>query len=341
MNRVVCAAALAYSFTLPAIALPVSIFDLDRIVEGADSVCVCRVNHVTRQLPRPDRAGRFQAECAVLAVFKGAHSEHVRVKALIDPSCCPGSAVLGDLSEGDVGILFLRLDPEQEYTFADNQHPWIPLSQFYGAQEQEGDVRERICRQLTAALESQTSAEALNALHWLALLEETVSREALDALAQSCDLHLRAAALKHLVAQDDISAIREAGDLLLSPDIDKLPKRDLHELAWALELKPDIVGIRTATALASSANTLVQRVGVRILRKVGDKTSIPYLMRALDAADRDTQMSAVVGLSRITGRKGASWREFMTGSQVEKERWKDWWRQEGEAEHGRTDGDFE
>ena len=88
-----------------------------------------------------------------------------------------------------------------------------------------------------------------------------------------------------------------------APASEKLKAFVEAELAWAVESEWDSVNVKLANRLAASDNAIVQRVGVRVLRRTGDETSIPYLVRALDADDKDTQMSVVVGLSRITGKK--------------------------------------
>jgi HEAT repeat protein len=155
-------------------------------------------------------------------------------------------------------------------------------------------------------------------------------------LHQADNKEIRLTALQRLAVEKNASAIEQAVEVLLVPS--GIPESQRSELAWSLESVADGVDVKLANRLAASHDATVQRVGVRILRKVGNPSSIPRLIRALDAADSDTRISAVVGLSRITGRQGPSWRAFTNAPDDEKQKWKAWWQEHGKdnaqgAEH--------
>jgi HEAT repeat protein len=157
-------------------------------------------------------------------------------------------------------------------------------------------------------------------------MDEDIPQDELLEFAKSENKELRVAALHRLLGYKNPTAICEVALLLLNPDRCKeLSNSQFGDLAWTLELEASCVSLDLANRLASSPNAKVQRIGVRILKEVGDSSSIPILIQVLDAKNIDTQISAIVALGRITGKKGPSWDEFRKNPSAETQKWKTWW----------------
>ena len=336
MNRVIYLLIVCFCFVRTILASPVSEFKINQIVEASDLIAVCKIQRVTEDLPQPNKPGHFEAECKVLSVFKGQSVDSVTVSTSLDLQVNPDNLGFGCLKKGDVAVLFLKNGKQDTFTFANKHHPKIPIVKFYVQHDAvTKSIHGRISTQLMEALKSDDPSEVRNGIRWLTEMGDNVSQDKLLQFAKSGDKGLRVAALQRLVCQKNTAAIRDAALLLLTPNIqEEILNSQLVELAWTLESNASSVDVYLANRLAASPNSTVQRIGVRILRKVGDRSSIPQLMRALDADDKDTQMSAVISLSRITGKKGPSWRDFMKDPSGEKQKWKVWWGKQGQGEIG-------
>jgi len=337
MNRVICFIVFFLCFVQSILAYLVSEFSIEQFVKSSDLICVCQVQRVVIVIPESDKQGYFEAECKVLSTFKGQSVKSVMISIFIDSRVNPDSLGFGCLRKGDVAILFLKGSKQATLEFAIKHHPKIPLVQFYEKYDvSTNSVQKRISTQLMAALESDNTAEVINGLHWLTEMNEDIPQDKLLQFSKSKNKDLRVVALQRLISYKNTTVIRDVALLLLSPDIHKeISQSQLAELAWTLESEASSVDLDLANRLAASSNDIVQRIGVRILREVGDNSSIPYLMLALDAENKDTKRSAVVALTRITGKKvsGSSWHEFMKNPSAETQKWKIWWQEKNSTKN--------
>jgi hypothetical protein len=335
MSRVTCSLAICFCLVKSAIASPMSEFRMDSLIESSNWIGVCQVQKVTMVRAEPHKPGLFEAECKVLSVFRGQSLENVIVSSLLDLQANRVNLAFGCLKKGDIAVLFLKNGKQDTFAFAHRHHPKIPLVKFYVQHDvATNSIHERVSTQLREALESNEPSEVINGIHWLTKIGDNVPQVRLIQFADSEDKGLRMAALQRLVVQNNTAAIRDVALLLLAPSIDEdILESQIVELAWVLESAAGGVDVALANRLAASANCTVQRIGVRILRVVGSRSSIPQLIRALDADDKDTQMSAVIGLSRIAGKKGPSFRDFMKDPSGETQKWRVWWAKQVQAEN--------
>ena len=334
MSRVISLLMIWFCFVSAILASPLSKFNIDELAGTSDLIAVCEVQQVTMVRAEPHKPGLFEAECNVLSVFKGQSLETLIVSTFLDLQSNRHNFGFGCLEKGDVAVLFLKNGKQDTFTFAHRHHPKIPLVKFYVQHDvATNSIHESVSTQLREALESNEPSEVVNGIHWLTKIGDKVQQARLLQFADSEDKGLRMAALQRLVVQNNTAAIRDAALLLLAPGIDEeILEPQIVELAWLLESVAGGGDVALANRLAASANSTVQRIGVRILRKIGSRSSIPQLIRALDADDKDTQMSAVIALSRITGKKGPGWQEFMRDPSNETRKWKVWWAKQAQAE---------
>lgn len=91
-----------------------------------------------------------------------------------------------------------------------------------------------------------------------------------------------------------------------------------------------------AEKLAGSDNVLLRFATVYALRHIGNESSLPILVRALDDENFDTRFSAVHGLAVIAGKldHAPAHRMFKENEQKYLGFWKEWWREEGKSRHG-------
>ena len=316
---------------IKSIAMPISVFNFDQIVESSELVCVCSVLKVTLENPRQDKDGIFEAQCEVLSRFKGQSADQITVVSYILMNTRPYNLGFGSLKEGDVAVVFLKQEKGQNiYSFANMHHPRITLGKYYAQQDtRTWTIRKRVRAQLLSALDSETPEQVVAALFWLREMGETVKRDKLYELARAEHLSTKIAALRSLVSQKDMVGIKKASAFLLVPSpMDDVIRQQFVDLVWSLA--DNSVPTILANQLAASKDITVSRVGFDLLMNVGDKSSIPVLIHSLDSENRDVHMSAIVALSRITGKKGPSAREFMQNPDSEKEKWRKWWRKEAE-----------
>jgi hypothetical protein len=330
MNKIVCLLIVLLSITKSIIGVPISDFQINQLLEESEVIGVCKVRDTVTVFPCPEKDGCFEAKCDVLSTLKGQTLSNLTVVTYINPYVNPVNLGFGCLKEGDISILFLKNEKDNIFDFANVEHPKISLYKFYEQQDvPTNSVKQRIRSQLIQALNSNDPQEVINGIYWLTEMDEDVPQERLIQFTKSKNMDLRLAALRRLISYKNPTAIREVALLLLSPDIYKeISNSQFFDLAWTLELEASCVSLDLANRLASSTNAKVQRIGVRILKEVGDSSSIPHLISALDAENIDTQISAIVALSRITGKKGPGWNEFMKNPSAETQKWKNWWQEE-------------
>lgn len=95
-----------------------------------------------------------------------------------------------------------------------------------------------------------------------------------------------------------------------------------------------------AEKLAGSDNTFLRYATVYALRSIGNESSLPILVRALDDERSDTRFAAVHGLAVIAGKldHAPAHRMFKKNEQKYLGFWKEWWREEGRSRYGTREG---
>jgi hypothetical protein len=332
MNKVICLMVFFLGLLQSGFAYPPSMFDIGLLVESSDFIGVCEVMQTALEKPTVDESGRFEVKCIVLSTIKGRRLKNITIETFLDWKVNYDNKGFGTLKNGDIDILFLKESKKNIFDFAVNQHPKISLVKFYDILDTEtNNAQEKISMQLMQALDSDNPKEVTNAIFWLTEMKEDIPQDKLLEFSKSENKDLRVASLRRLIRYKNKAAIRDASLWLLTPNIHKeISQSQFAELAWTLESEASSVDLDLANRLAASSNDIVQRIGVRILKEVGDSSSIPYLVLALDAENNDTKRSAVVALTRITGKKvsGSSWHEFMKNPSAETQKWKTWWQEE-------------
>jgi len=106
--------------------------------------------------------------------------------------------------------------------------------------------------------------------------------------------------------------------------------RDVFTRKPAKSLRPG------AEKLAGSGNAFLRYATVYALRSIGNESSLPILVRALDDERSDTRFAAVHGLAVIAGKldHAPAHRMFKKNGQKYLGFWKEWWTEEGRSKYG-------
>jgi hypothetical protein len=328
MNRVICLIVFLLCFVQSVQGYLVPLFQIEQLVESSDFIGICQAEQVTTVDPKPEKQGEFTAECKVLATLKGENMESITVLTFLGDTNRRNKG-FRCLKKGDIAVLFLKHEKQNTFDFANKYHPKIPLFKFYEEQSvATNNIQKRISSQLMQALESDNPEEVTSAIFWLTETKEDIPQDKLLEFSKSENKDLRVASLRRLIRYKNKAAIRDASLWLLTPDINtKLTESQLYDFAWPLALEATSVDLGLANKLASSSNKIVQRIGVCILKEIGDNSSIPILIEALEAKNIETQRSAYIALSRITGYKGTVWDEFWKNPSADIQKWKNWWQE--------------
>jgi hypothetical protein len=326
------------------LAYPPSMFDIDLLIESSDFIGVCEVMQTALEKPTVDESGRFEVKCKVLSTIKGRRLKNITIETFHDRKVNYDNEGFGTLKKGDIDILFLKESKKNIFDFAVNQHPKIPLVKFYDILDTAtNNAQDQISMQLRRALESDKPEEVTKSIFWLTEMKEDISQEKLLKFTKSENMSLRLVALQRLVKYKNSTAIQDAGNILLNSKTynkifsaatnNRILKYQLVDLAYTLTSVADSVELDMANRFAASTNDMVQDIGVRILKKVGNRSSIPYLISALDAKNIDTQRSAYVALSIITGYKVSGRDEFRRNPSAETQKWETWWQEKNSTKN--------
>jgi len=322
--------AMVCALSFSAVAGPQAVFELEKVERAADLVVVVdvltcqQVGACEKTLNGRDYScNRMEATCRVLEVFKGqtTKGQQIGVEFLEEKDVPLG---LEDIRQGETSVLFLKAVHGELFVLANDQCSKVPLITFVpNITRLEGSLRENIGRQLIANLEDKNARQTENAICWANSIGCPIPEEVLVRMSKSTNLNIVVVALVPLVQQGNKPAIKDAINILLG-EHQAADRTRVESLAWALEGSAKNLSVDQANKLAASRDTLVKRVGIRILGTVGDDSSVPVLIGGLDATDKDTQYSAVVALCRVTGQRGPSWREFMQNRDAEVMKRKTW-----------------
>jgi hypothetical protein len=296
--------------TVMAAPAPVEI-DIPKLERSSDVICVAGV---TSAIPGKDGV---VVQCANVLSIKGDSRQDFTVLLGLSNSVTPGT----------VAFFFLRKDDDGSYVLTDKTMQLVVLPSF--AKEADDislPVGDRVIRQLQVVVNGNEPTWILRALDAAERIKYRLDEESLWKLNGHADVALASTALRLLVDQRQPQAIRKAIDVLTLGDAPRNEAPQLERLAWAVQKVADSVSVEDANKIAQVSNPAIATFGVRILREVGDRSSVPVLMWQLSEARGQVQYDALVALCRITKRPGPSWKEFFDNPDIEVTKWKEWWK---------------
>lgn len=289
-----------------AVAGPVTPVRIDQLVEKSDVVATGFVTSVTPRGPTivhlsggsqfPGRV--FAADIAVTQILKGPEDT---------------SVLRCEFVVADVRVAFRALPPSRDilvFLSAVGDHyeptnpyfsfvPTVPVPQVQGA-----SPIDRVMSVLGAVLDSPSAnpQEKAEIVDTLSLASAPSARVLLRKILVGEDMNLRLRAAAALMRQGDVAALKVAADALV--DSPKALEPDMiQRLNGAVAFGIKSPGaIPSLSRLMAASDVETRRAAAAALRRTAAPDAISALISALSDTDTDVQYSAVMGLSKITGK---------------------------------------
>lgn len=233
----------------------------------------------------------------------------------------------GVVGRGQFAIFFLKRINEG-YQVLDPVYPSVIA--IPGAPGATGSAVDRVTAELAYVLvcPQASSLERKQSVYALRTLRTQAARSALAIGARDHDDSVRVGAMAALLAQNDISFLAPAADLMLQPSQSRSVDQNLVDnLAYAIRFGlKDPKAIPTLGALLHAENVLVRRGAASALRNTKDPAAIKPLIKGLEDSDREVRYCAVVGLGDLTGQD--EWTPaidyFYKNEQMFLNHWREW-----------------
>lgn len=289
-----------------AVAGPVRPVPLEELVTKSDVVATGFVTSVTPQgrtivhLPggRQFPGRLFAAEIAVTQILKGSGDASVLRCEFAVPDVAVGFRPLPPSRD----ILIFLIVAGDHYELASPYFSFLPtvlVPEVRGAAP-----IARVIGVLDAVLDSSSASiqDKGEILDTLSRSTAPSARAVLRKNLGSDDMNLRLWAAAGLIRLDDVAALKVAADVLMDPPNAVEPDM-IQRLNWAVGF-----GIKSAGAIPSLSRLLAandvetRRAAAAALRRTAAPDAISALIAALSDTDTTVQYSAVMGLSKITGK---------------------------------------
>jgi HEAT repeat protein len=185
------------------------------------------------------------------------------------------------------------------------------------------NVREAVLAELQNSLDDSDPTVVQVVLDVLSALRDSSVISKAAVISHSDDVLVAAHALMYRFTVGDIKGLQDAVNLIEKKS--DLMKGEKDALAWSIASQEAQVPILDLNRLLiDSSYPTLRTVAATVLSERGDRTSIPALITGLSDPNRETQYRCIVGLSRITGRPGPGYKEFMSDPKSTLADWKRW-----------------
>ena len=285
-------------------ATPGPVFNLQQVVKSSDLIVVGQVGEMsivgeTVIVGRNPKARIASAHVYVTSVLKGnLNSNEIVVNYLV-----PYEPIgYGSLKAKSTQMLFLRRT-DSSYDFTDRYNPSLPAVS--GVSVPQDDPLGQVIAQETTVLVSQ-NAEASDKEKALYALGTSSDSRAVKGLTRGLDEAsptVRLEIVSQLAFRGDPEGIKMASQVLLSPS-DAIPGHVLHNLRVGIrDGARDERVVPELSALLKVKDDETREAAAEALRRIGSKSVIDPLVRALGDEDKKVRYQAVVGLSEMMGDK--------------------------------------
>jgi len=327
--------------TISLYAIPPIYPNLDKLIPVSDGIyllvadgeCNIKMNDMLINKQKTS-VGIFYSICTVKAVFKGNCEINSRIK--IRSTAFPGSG-LSVISKGDTAIVFLGKEKNGWYKFAKKRGAVIQLPELTQSYSMEGEeIKTKIKNYLLSYLLNKNSKPDITVeiIRKMKDLKLDIPQEVLTKITLKKEINCKVAALAELIKKkkNKKQYIIQAIKLLFE---ESLSNRSIAELSVITHSKNiEMIPIDQANKLASNKNLLIREIGVSILRKKGDKTSIPILIETLkdekdpESLNREIHIQAVWALTNITHVKlhdKDDDGDIVENIKINRLKWINWW----------------
>jgi hypothetical protein len=285
-------------------ATPVPAFNLQQLVKSSDLIVVGQVSDAsivgeTVIAEQGPRARMASVHVHVTNVLMGnLNSNEIVVNYLI-----PEEPIgYGSLKTRATRLLFLKRT-DSNYGLASRYFPSLPAVS--GVSMPQDDPLGQVIAQEAAVLVSQNAetSDKHEALYALGACNDPRAVQGLaQDLAESSSI-VRLEVISELAIRGNLDGIKLASQILLAPS-DAIPGYILHNLSVGIrDGARDERTVPEVSALLQVKDNETREAAAEALRRIGSKSVIDPLARALSDEDKKVRYQAVAGLSEIMGDK--------------------------------------
>jgi hypothetical protein len=243
---------------------------------------------------------------------------------------------------GEYLLLFLNRKGEL-YEIVDQNYGVLPVSAQTATAAESNDPITNLENDFKAGLSDPDPEKVLNSICWLGHLGHLQSTTELRSLLEKADPVKRAYLWEALLMVGDLSVLRDVGDylgqhppvwgaLFLPQDRLLIIQRHLF-ISFCSLRDPTVIPYLERFAESPDPHTRVQ--AITGLRAIGDLSSAPVFLRALDDHHNDIDFIAMQSLFELAGGGAINWvprfEDFSNHPDIYAAKCREWWRTEGEA----------
>ncbi len=326
LNRTVVSSLIILLLSASAKGGPVPALNVNALVSESDLILVGRVSAVSeREQTNVDVGGLSRTAMRMAAslhpdrILKGQTNEATIYFEFVKADFGPFKPV----AAGQFGIFFLRRR-SGSYEVTSPYYPFLVAGPRQPTDT--GNVLENVIAEFANVIKLNMPRPArIEAVDVLRQVSSKTATEALRHAVADPDLSVRMRAHAALLWRNEISAMNEAVDLLLSPP-HGAEQYLVASLAASIEGVSDQDAIVFLKRLRSSRQPYVRRATAAALRRTGAAGAIQPLLLLLSDSDQQVRYQAVLGLAEITGQH--DWAPaidlFQRDEQPYLEHWKLW-----------------
>jgi hypothetical protein len=249
-----------------------------------------------------------------------------------------GNAPRTVLEPNEYALLFLKSGENGSYQFVESPVGKMPItSQNVPRGGSAQSTASNLEAELMASLTDIDSEVVRAALEQVGNLGRVESTQPIRDIATSGRPEFEGPAHIALIRLGDYSLLERAIQYVERPAQDAEERRVQLGVAEAIGDIDDVAAASALNTLLASPNLLLRRAAAKALRRAGDRSSVRFLIYALDDHDRDVQYHAVMALAGLTGAsaENAPAREVFDQDQARYlGRWKSWWESSGKQHYG-------
>jgi hypothetical protein len=287
-------------------AVPVPTFNLQSLLDASDLVIVGNIEDIQALVKAEILTGTFhqeatktQAHIRVMFTLKGGPiPADMNVHYLI-----PDSAIgYSTLPPKSCRLLFFKSE-KGVYKFATPYYLSLPA--LCTGNTQESDALGNVIAQEAAVLVSPTTkaSDKEEALYALGTCKDPRAVEGLAGDVNDSSQTIQLEVISQLALRGNIKGIHLASQALLAPPA-TVPSYVLHNLKVGIrDGARDEQAVPELSALLQSKDDATREAAAEALRRIGSRSAIDPLVRALGDQDKKVRYQAVVGLAEINGDK--------------------------------------
>lgn len=341
------------TFTSNCSATPVPYISFQDLVSKSDFICKGEVLQVDKIGESEERAsddnrllGKINTKVAMVGIdriLKGNETEKT-IKVEFEEVFAGVILSRMTLQKGEYVLLFLKREGGRyklTFKYYGKFRAKIPVSSGNMQIKAEGSNPSALVQQeLLNSLKSKVPNVILPSLIGLEGLKSKAAIMHIENLLDFNDVAVKGQALSTLIKLGSIDHIAEAISYIDEQPTTKKQGRYKVEIILSLEKVRDANAVPELHALLKHQNALVRREVAASLRSIKDRSSIPFLIEALDDLQEEVRIQAVMGLTEmdIVDMRSKYWENPAAEEEKWIERyislWKAWWQEEGKEKFG-------